>query len=42
MMLIVEIPEIGAVIVETPAPLKSSNVTPYPTFPPTVLIPIPD
>ena len=40
-MLIVEIPETGAVIVETPAPLKSRKVTPNPTVPPAVLMPTP-
>ena len=42
MMLIVEIPETGAVIAETPAPLKSKKVTPNPTLPPAVLIPTPE
>ena len=41
-MLIVEMPATGAVIVEMPAPLKSNKVTPYPTFPPAVLIPTPE
>ena len=40
-MLIVDIPETGAVIVEIPAPLKSNRVTPNPTVPPEVLIPTP-
>ena len=38
----VEIPKLGAVTVETPAPLRSSTVIPYPTLPPSVLTPTPE